>query len=96
MDPQIGDIVEVTAGRGLIRFLGTTSFSQGRWAGIELDEPNGKNDGTVQGIRYFTCLPLHGVFVRVSQVKLVVPPEEPPPQVHHHNPSSSRSEQATN
>jgi dynactin complex subunit len=28
----------------------------------------GKNDGSVQGIRYWTCPPNHGLFVRPSQV----------------------------
>lgn len=34
---------------------------------------DGKNDGSVKGERYFTCEPLHGVFVRPSQVQVVRP-----------------------
>lgn len=40
----------------------------GVWAGIELDTPTGKNDGTVQGIQYFVCKPKHGIFVRVDKL----------------------------
>ena len=39
------------------------------WLGIELDQPVGKNDGTVSGIRYFTCQPNHGVFAPPSKVE---------------------------
>jgi hypothetical protein len=34
-------------------------------------QPNGKNDGSVQGKAYFKCKPKFGVFVRPSQVKLL-------------------------
>lgn len=37
-------------------------------------EPNGKNDGSVQGERYFDCKPKYGVFVRPSQVQIVEAP----------------------
>ena len=70
----MGARVEVPPGRGVVRFCGTTSFSPGKWIGIELNEPNGKNDGTVQGVKYFTCRPGYGVFVRPSQVKVVADP----------------------
>lgn len=30
----------------------------------------GKNDGTVQGVRYFTCRPKHGMFVRADKLML--------------------------
>ncbi|VDP91908.1 unnamed protein product [Echinostoma caproni] len=47
---QLGDRVQVSGGRvGTLRFLGTTEFAAGEWAGIELDEPIGKNDGSVAG-----------------------------------------------
>ena len=36
---------------------------------MELDQPNGKNDGSMNGVRYFKCLPNHGIFVLQSKVK---------------------------
>ena len=32
------------------------------WFGIELDEAKGKNDGAVNGVRYFTCPSDRGIF----------------------------------
>jgi dynactin 1 len=61
--------VEVQGKPGTVKFVGTTSFQTGKWVGIELDTPNGKNSGVVQGKRYFECRTNHGVFVRPSQVK---------------------------
>jgi dynactin complex subunit len=36
---------------------------------VELDEELGKNDGSVQGERYFESKAGYGVFVRASQCK---------------------------
>lgn len=47
---------------GTLRFCGTTEFASGQWVGIELDNAEGKNDGSVGGIRYFICSPKQGVF----------------------------------
>ncbi|TDL26403.1 dynactin [Rickenella mellea] len=71
VDPPIGAVVEIPAGRGIVRFNSTTSFSPGRWVGIELSEPIGKNNGSVQGVTYFQCRMNYGVFVRPSQVKII-------------------------
>ncbi|KAJ2236932.1 hypothetical protein GGF40_000814 [Coemansia sp. RSA 1286] len=68
---NIGQAVEVQGFRGIVRFNGTTKFGGGRWIGVELETPNGKNDGIVQGDRYFDCPPNHGLFVRMSQVKVL-------------------------
>jgi len=54
--------------RGTVAYIGATLFASGKWVGVILDEPKGKNDGTVQGKRYFTCEENHGIFVRQSQV----------------------------
>ncbi|XP_078085756.1 CAP-Gly domain-containing linker protein 4 isoform X13 [Mustelus asterias] len=70
---QIGDRVVVVGQRsGIIQFYGKTSFAPGYWYGIELDKPNGKNDGSVGGVQYFTCQPKHGVFAPPSRVQRMV------------------------
>lgn len=54
---------------GVVRFMGTTSFAPGNWIGVELDQPEGKNDGSVQGVRYFSCRKKHGIFVRSEKLE---------------------------
>ncbi|KAL7061418.1 hypothetical protein AAHC03_01431 [Spirometra sp. Aus1] len=49
---------------GVVAFIGTTQFAPGEWIGVRLNAPNGKNDGTVDGIRYFDCEPQCGLFTR--------------------------------
>lgn len=55
---------------GVLRYLGVPEFAEGLWCGIELDQPEGKNNGSIHGIRYFTCDPSYGVFVPASKVEL--------------------------
>ena len=45
--------------------------AKGDWIGVELDEPEGKNNGTVKGKSYFTCAPKHGLIVRPYDVKVL-------------------------
>jgi CAP-Gly domain-containing linker protein 1 len=53
---------------GFVKFIGKTQFAPGIWAGVLLDEPLGKNDGSVAGVKYFTCEPLRGIFARPSKL----------------------------
>ncbi|KAA8644146.1 putative dynactin [Aspergillus tanneri] len=72
-DLSTGHVVTLTDGRqATVRFVGTTHFAAGDWVGIELNEPTGKNDGAVQGERYFDCEPGYGMFVRLSAIAAVV------------------------
>jgi len=54
--------------KGILRFLGNTSFADGEWAGVELDQPIGKNDGSVAGRRYFDCRDKYGLFAPIQKV----------------------------
>ncbi|KAI8073662.1 hypothetical protein BDF21DRAFT_75755 [Thamnidium elegans] len=54
---------------GTLRFLGEAEFKEGYWAGIQLDiVGSGKNDGSVKGIRYFSCPANTGLFVLASKL----------------------------
>ncbi|KYQ58267.1 Kinesin-like protein KIF13A, partial [Trachymyrmex zeteki] len=53
---------------GVIAYVGPTEFASGIWIGVELDAPTGKNDGAVNGHRYFTCRPKCGIFVKMDKL----------------------------
>ena len=55
---------------GVIAYVGATEFAPGTWVGLELDTSQGKNDGTVKGVKYFECPPKKGIFVRPKNLKL--------------------------
>ena len=81
------------ARRGTVRYIGPvpeipsgSSGTGGPWIGVELDEPTGKNDGSISRVgqasegseektthpsgRYFTCKSKHGVFVRPDRLEI--------------------------
>jgi len=63
---------------GTVRFVGSVDFVKGdnKWFGIELDEPLGRHDGTVEEIRYFAAADDHGVFV--TDARLIKLHNQPP------------------
>ncbi|GAB6024917.1 Dynactin subunit 1 [Chamberlinius hualienensis] len=69
----VGTRVEITGKgvQGVVAFVGTTTFSTGKWVGIVLEEPRGKNNGTIEGKTYFQCADNHGLFVRQSQLTIL-------------------------
>jgi len=78
---KIGDRCETSVPkqqkrRGCVMFIGEVEFKPGHWIGVKYDEPLGKNDGSVKGIRYFTCQQKYGGFVRPSHCEVGDFPEE--------------------
>ena len=53
---------------GRIAFIGKVHFTKGEVAGVHLEAPLGKNNGTVGGVMYFQCEPKHGVFARLHRL----------------------------
>ncbi|KAI0472281.1 dynactin [Xylaria cf. heliscus] len=77
-DIAVGQYIQLSDGRNAtIRFVGQTHFAVGEWVGVELDDDSGKNDGAVQGERYFDCSPGRGMFVRPMTITAIQP--APPP-----------------
>lgn len=70
---QVGQRVEVLGKgvQGIVAYVGTTLFANGKWVGVILDEPKGKNNGIVDGKVYFQCKDNYGSFVRQSQLALL-------------------------
>lgn len=74
-DFAVGATVRSNDGRtGIIRYYGETHFAAGIWVGVELPDESGKNDGVVQGQRYFDVAPLHGIFFKPEVVTIIAPP----------------------
>ena len=58
---------------GTVRYVGEVAGAAAgtSWVGVELTTAAGRGDGAIKGQRYFSCRPLHAVFLRPSHVELV-------------------------
>ena len=85
---QVGDRVTVDgyAVGGVVRFVGMHHTKANPRVGVELDKPVGRNDGTVDGHRYFDpiCSPQHGVLVVPGKVHPTSAPELPSSPLQPH------------
>ena len=62
---------------GTLSFVGHTKFAPGEWIGLTLDSAEGKNDGTVQGVPYFSCPPNHGLYCKSSKLERIASSPSP-------------------
>lgn len=61
--------------RGVVMYVGDVEEipgGAGKWVGVRLDEPVGRNDGSLKGTRYWGQEggPKHGVFVRPERIEI--------------------------
>ncbi|KAI9657010.1 MAG: hypothetical protein M1821_003176 [Bathelium mastoideum] len=58
--------------RGTVSYIGDVAQipGLGTWIGVTLDEPTGKNDGSIGSQRYFDCKHNYGVFVRPERIEI--------------------------
>lgn len=71
---KAGKLGKEAAYAGKICFVGRTHFALGIWIGIRLDTPDGKNNGTINDTKYFSCKSGHGLFCKPSQITLTTLP----------------------
>lgn len=76
---------------GILRYVGKTHIAPGFWCGVELFDASGLHDGEVDGKRYFSCKPFHGIFAPLD--KVVPKPEEEPVKVRSFPPPIATQEQ---
>ena len=57
-------------GKGKVRFIGPDHRTGELKIGVRLFKPNGKNNGTVAGHKYFKCEDNHGVLTKPTTVVL--------------------------
>lgn len=98
-DFNIGDRVLVTGPRGArspgtLLFKGKVTFAPGIWAGVELESADGRNDGSHESVRYFTCRPGHGVLVPGDDLMPAPAARSPRRSLSHESTASPRDDES--
>jgi len=82
---EAGDVLMVKEGLGVVvvKFYGKVDgMKDEKFLGVELSDPIGDTNGTVNGKKYFEVHDDHGLFIRKDQVKKKILPEQLLKQLH--------------
>lgn len=71
-EKDIGSYVELTqhSKTGILRYFGKTVLGPGDWCGVEVESGHGVCDGTICGVRYFSCRDQCALFVLAHLVRV--------------------------
>ena len=57
--------------RGEVAYIGKVpDLGDGYYVGVQLDEPYGDSDGSLNQVKFFECLPKYGIFLRPSEIEV--------------------------
>jgi len=72
-DIEINDVVLTKYGVGIVKYIGNVGLKSNyfNFLGVELEFPNGKNNGYVKGKKFFQCKTGHGIFTKPTNVRKV-------------------------
>ncbi|KAF0764799.1 Restin, partial [Aphis craccivora] len=70
-EKDIGSYVELTrhSKTGILRYFGKTVLGPGDWCGVEVESGHGVCDGSICGVRYFSCRDQCALFVLAHLVR---------------------------
>lgn len=71
-EKDIGSYVDLTqhSKTGILRYFGKTVLGPGDWCGVEVESGHGVCDGSICGVRYFSCQDQCALFVLAHLVRL--------------------------
>lgn len=71
-EKDIGNYVDLTqhSKTGILRYFGKTVLGPGDWCGVEVESGHGVCDGSICGVRYFSCQDQCALFVLAHLVRL--------------------------
>lgn len=49
-------------------FIGQVHYTHGTYCGIVVDGEGGKNNGTIKGVKYFSCPERKGLMVKLDDI----------------------------
>lgn len=76
--PKLGDFVVVQGEiKGFVNYIGPLKGGVSDYVGIHLNSPVGNNNGSLDGVRYFTCPANYGAFVCLQDITQVIPKSSP-------------------
>lgn len=71
-EKDIGSFVELTqhSKTGILRYFGKTVLGPGEWCGVEVENGHGVCDGSICGVKYFSCRDQCALFVLAHLVRV--------------------------